>query len=221
MGIKEIIIAGTTGFSVMIKKMVEQESVFKVIGFTTKRELIKQNVIDNCPVFPEEELNNYLDDKKGVLNTLGYTKMNTLREDVHNKFIQEGFELVSYISPKANIFSDKIGKGCIVLPGAFIGPEVIIGDSCIVYSNVQLTHHINIADFCFIASNSTIGGNVEIQNHCFIGMNSTIRNKLQLAPYTLVGCASNVIEDVITPNSVIVGNPAKCLSNKKSLEVII
>ena len=221
MELRRIVIAGTTGFSVMIKRLIEKDNAFKVIGFTTQKNFIKDNIIDGCPVYPEEELHSILNNEEGILNTLGYSRMNTIREKVHIKYENEGFDIVSYISPKANVYTNRIEKGSLILPGAFIGPDVVIGKSCIIYSNVQLTHHINIEDFCFLAANSTVGGNTTIKNNSFIGMNSTIKNKITLASYTLVGCGSNIVNDVTEPYQVLVGNPAKCLNNKNSMETII
>ncbi len=213
----KVYIAGTTGFSEMISQIVTQESQYEVVGFCTKKELIREPILDGKPVVDEESLSTW---DGGILLTIGYSHMNTLREKVFFEYESRGFNIVSYVSSKANVYSKTIGKGSLILPGAFIGPDCRVGNGCVVYTNVQLTHHINVGDFSFIGSGCVIGGNVNIGHNSFIGMNSTIRNKACLAPYTLAGCGSNVLKSVNTDCGVVVGNPAKLL-NKNSMEVQI
>lgn len=156
-----------------------------------------------------------------VLNTIGYGKMNCIRERVNEELKNDGITLFSYISKNANIYSDDIGEGCIIMPGTYVGPYVSIGSSCIIYSNVSLTHHITIESNCFVASGCVVGGNVIIGHNSFIGLNSTIRNRVKLAPYTLVGCSSNVLIDNSVLGAVILGNPAHVIDNKDSRNSII
>lgn len=214
----KIFVAGTTGFSIMVSHIVAEEAQYEIEGFCTKKELIQESFLDGKPVVDENDLISW---EGGVLLTIGYTRMNGLREQILKKYQTMGMNIVPFISKKANVYSDKLGKGCIVLPGAFIGPSVNIGNGCIIYSNVQLTHHINVEDFCFIGAGAVVGGNVNIGHNSFIGMNCTLKNKVSLAPYTLVGCGTNIVRDIEEPNRVAVGNPARCLENKNSLNVKI
>ena len=58
MGIK-IFIAGTTGFSSMISRIIEEESQYEVMGFCTKKEYIQEPFLDGKPIVDEESLNSW------------------------------------------------------------------------------------------------------------------------------------------------------------------
>lgn len=135
---------------------------------------------------------------------------------------EEGYKLCTFISANANVYTDKIGDGSIIMPGAFVGPYVELGVSDIIYANVSLTHHITIGDFVFIGSGCVVGGNVKIGDNCFVGLNSTIKNKAKISSYTLIGSGTNVLSSITEgKGAVYVGNPARCLADKRSVDVKI
>lgn len=221
MGLKYII-NGTTPFSSMIRKIIEADGGGNVLCFTTLRKFIKSSQIDGLPIVATEDLPRVFDiSEVSVVNTVGYSKMNTVREKAQSELDSFGLRTVSYISPKANVYSKDIENGCIIMPGAFVGPDVKIGKGNIIYSNVSLTHHITIGDYNFIASGCVLGGNIRIGNNCFIGLNSTLRNRLNIPSFTLIGCSSNVVKNIETENSIWLGNPAKMVEGRKSIDVVI
>ena len=221
MELTHLIINGTTRFSSMIASLIELEGIAKIVAFTTKRSLITDESIDGKRVVPFEDLCSVFDKNTHfILNTIGYSKMNTIRERVNRDIEQLGFRPFSYISKRAFVSvepDDLLSKGCIIMPNAFVGTNVIIGESVVIYNNCSLTHDIVIEDNSFIASGCVIGGNVVIGRNSFVGMNSTIKNRVHLAPFSLVGCGSNVIKSIDEEKRVIVGNPARILEIKDSL----
>lgn len=223
MELKRIIINGTTPFSVVIKRIIEQEmGIGIVLGFTTLRKLINEYILDDLPIIATEDIPSlYNRNDIVIVNTVGYSKMNTLRKKAQIELEELGLNITTYISSKANVYSNKVGRGSIIMPGSFVGPDVEIGTCNIIYSNVSLTHHITIGDYNFIGSGCVLGGNIRIHDNCFIGLNSTLRNRLVIPSYTLIGCSSNVVKSIEGENSVWVGNPAKQIINRLALETII
>ena len=219
-----LIINGTTKFSTMIAHLIEMEGLANVIAYTTARRFINKTILCGKDVVPFEELTDCFDKQKvRILNTIGYSKMNTLRERVNTEIEESGFSQYSYISSKAFVAIDKselADKGCIIMPNAFIGTDVHIGKSTVVYSNCSLTHDIIIEENVFLGSGCVVGGLVKIGRNSFIGMNSTIRNRISLAPFTLVGCGSNVIRNVENERCIVVGNPAKVQIGKESINAL-
>lgn len=224
MELTQLIINGTTKFSTMIAELVEMEGLAKVVAYTTKRCFINEPMIGGKEVVPFEELNDRFDNRSvRILNTIGYSKMNTIREQVNNDIAATEIRLFSYISKRAFIaapIEDLMTSGCIIMPNAFIGSNVQIGKSTVVYSNCSLTHDIVICDNVFLGSGCVVGGNVVIGKNSFIGMNSTIKNRVSLGAYSLVGCGSNVLRTIEEERCVIVGNPAKVLIGKDSMNSI-
>lgn len=208
----------------MVARLVEQEGLAEVIAYTTARQFVTKKMLEGKQVIPFEDFADRFDKRDvRILNTIGYTKMNTLRERVNNEIEESGFTSCSYISPRAFVTinqSELVNKGCIIMPNAFIGNDVHIGKSTIIYSNCSLTHDIVIEDNVFLGSGCIVGGNVRIGRNSFIGMNSTIKNRISLAPYSLVGCGSNVLRSIEDERCVIVGNPAKILMDKDSMDLL-
>jgi len=222
MEVTQLVINGTTKFSTMVAKLIEMEGLAEVVAYTTAKRFINETTLEGKLVVPFEELADRFDKRDvRILNTIGYSKMNTVRERVNNEIEESGFAQYSYISKHAFVASPLsclLSAGCIIMPNAFVGPEVKIGKSTVVYSNCSLTHDIVIEDNVFLGSGCVIGGNVRIGRNSFIGMNSTIKNRISLAPFSLVGCGSNVLKTVEWERRVIVGNPAKVLDGKNSMD---
>jgi len=92
------------------------------------------------------------------------------------------------ISPTA-----RIGVNTVIMPGVFVGHEVVIGDNCIIYPNTVIYDYCQIGNDVIIHANSVIGsdafyfkrrlskleklescGNVVIENNVEIGAGCTI-----------------------------------------------
>ena len=171
-----IIIVGTTSFSQTLYKILKKEAI-NVIAFSTYKEFIKEYEIEGLPVIAFEDINNLFE--KGtykLLNTIGYTNMNSIRKKVYLDIKKYDYPIYTFISKEAKVYSEDIGDGSIIMPSAFIGPYVKIGICNIINPSCTLTHHINIGNYNFIGWGATCGGSVEIGNHCFIGLHSTIKN---------------------------------------------
>lgn len=216
----KVIIIGTSIFSEDICQIIQFEQMADVLAYCTYQAFMDICQIGNLPVVAFEELSSRYDmSNVHLLNTIGYSKMNIIREKVFEDCIKLDYQIYTYISPKAIVYTDCIGLGSIIMPNAYIGPNVFIGKANIIWNNVALTHRITIGDFNFICANCTIGGNVNIKNNCFLGLNATIKNGVVIADRTLIGSSSNVLHSTEL-GLTYVGNPAKC-TNRKSIDVLI
>lgn len=117
------------------------------------------------------------------------------------KILYLNYKWVNFITGIQLPIGTKIGKGlkfphysCIV-----ISKRTIIGDNCTIYQGVTLGKTAlgcpKIGNNVIICANATVVGNVNIGNDAFIGAGAV------------------VIHDV-PDNSVVVGNPAKIVSDK-------
>lgn len=128
MEVVQLIINGTTRFSMMVARLVEMEGLANVVAYTTLKRFINEPTLDGKEIVPFEDLKSRFDNEKVcVLNTIGYSKMNTVRERVKDEIVESGFVNYSYISPNAFVAIDHSilsNKGCIIMPNAFIGTNV-------------------------------------------------------------------------------------------------
>ncbi len=92
-------------------------------------------------------------------------------------------------------------------------------ENTIIHSYVKTDDHVHIAHNCeigektIITACSEISGSVLIGKRCWLGPNCSIMNKIKIGDYSLIGLGAVVVKDV-TPNCVMVGNPAKFLKNR-------
>lgn len=216
----ELIILGTTMYSATTRKILEKEGV-RVLGYSTYRDYIQENEYDGLPVYPFEELDFIFGvGEFMVINTIGYSNMNKIREKVYYDTKKKGYKLYTFISKSALVYTDDIGEGSLIMPNAYIGPYVKLGACCVVNPGTQLSHHITMGNFNFIGRGVIVGGDVEICNNCFIGLHSTIKNKVRISNFTIVGSGSNVIKST-EENCVYVGNPARKVEGKGALSTKI
>lgn len=195
----KIVIFGATQFSSMLHQIIERESAAKIVAYTINENYISDKSIkhyNKYPLVPFEEIENiYPPSDYKILNSIGYLKMNSIRQSTTGNCINKGYEIFSFISKDARVFSDLNGIGNIVLPGAFIGYDVEVGNSNIFYTGCLLTHHVKVKNNSFIAAGCTIGGYVTIGSNCFLGLNSTIKNRVNINDYSLVGASTYISKD--------------------------
>ena len=218
---KQIVIFGDTIFSEELKNIISLEcGNDKVIAFTIDSKYKKSEEFCGLPIYPFEQLEQYIDvTNTEILLTIGYNNMNQLRKVKYEECKSRGFMVHTYISQKAIVYSDKIGEGCIIMPGVYIGPFCMLGNCNIIKACCSLPHHINIGNFNWIAGGCSYGGDVLQGNNCFVGIGSTIRNGISIADKTFVGAHSYLSSDSIYEGAY-VGSPAKIISGKKSVEII-
>lgn len=216
-----IIIVGTNPYSLTLHKILQKEGI-NVIAYSTYKEFITEKEIEGLPIVAFEDIDSlYEKDTYKLLNTIGYSKMNSIRSKVYYDIKNKKYPIYTFISKDAYVITPEfIGEGSIIMPMSYIGPFVKTGVCNIVNPQCNLSHHIEIGDFNFIGRGTISGGSVKIGNHCFIGLHSTIKNKIDIADYTLIGAGSNVLKST-EPYSVNVGNPARQLIGKNSLETKI
>lgn len=221
---REIYIIGTTDFSFMVGEFIELENQYNIIGYAVSASEVAKNIIRcqdrKVKLFCLEDiLKQKRDNQLYLLNTIGYTKMNSTHEKISDLCRENGATMINFISKNALNYGIIKGTNNLILPGAYIGTNVFLENDNIVYAGTVLTHDIQIGNNNFIAANCTVGGNVKVKNNCFIGMGSTIKNGVNINSYTLIG-AGCYVKNNTKAESVIV--PSKSVElNKKSIEMKI
>lgn len=218
---KKIVIFGDTMFSEELKNIISLEcGNDKVIAFSIDSKYKKSEEFCGLPIYPFEQLEQYIDvTNTEILLTIGYNNMNQLRKIKYEECKSRGFMVHTYISQKAIVYSDKIGEGCIIMPGVYIGPFTTLGICNVIRSGCVLSHHEKIGDFNWIADGCTYGGRVVQDNNCFVGLGSTIRNSVSIADQTFIGAHSYLSSNTMK-EGVYIGNPAKIKPNTTSHNII-
>lgn len=159
--------------------------------FIVDKEYISSPMYDNTTVISTEKFFKlYSPDDTNVFLGVGMPKMNKIRERLFEKFHSNGFAFQKYISPFANVLSDKIGEGTTVFAGVNIGPNVKIGKGNHFEMGVTISHDCTIGDYNFFAPGCSLCGDITIDKGSFFGANCTVKNSIKIGSYVLIGAGS-------------------------------
>ena len=109
------------------------------------------------------------------------------------------------ILPNSNIYTDKIGKGCVIEHYVLLSNNVSTGKGCLILTGSIIGHTSKLGNFCNIGTNVTISGNVKIGNKVVIGSQSFISNNIKICDNVVIAPGSVVLRN-ITKSGVYNGN---------------
>ncbi|MCJ7551359.1 MAG: hypothetical protein MUQ30_16925 [Anaerolineae bacterium] len=123
--------------------------------------------------------------------------------------------LASLIAPAAFVAGTaRICRGSVIYPNCFIGHNAVLGERSFVLSGGVINHDGYLEDDVTVCSGVTLAGFVHVETGCYLGQACTIKQYLRIGRGSLVGMGSVVIHTV-PPNSVMVGNPARRLRDRR------
>ena len=132
---------------------------------------------------------------------------NKLRKEKTQEVKKYGYDLISYVSSKAIVFSS-IGENCFIMENNTIQPFVSVGNNIIMWSGNHIGHHSKINDNVFFSSHVVLSGHCNVESYSWFGVNSTIRNNIKIAEGTFVAMSSSIVSDT-EPYKKYMGNPAR------------
>jgi sugar O-acyltransferase (sialic acid O-acetyltransferase NeuD family) len=198
-----LLIYGTGLIAEVAKYYFDNDSPYFVEAFTNAREFIKDDTFCQLPIFEFDDLD--LAQKfphRNLFIAIGHQGQNDIREKRFDESLTRGFNLISYISSKAHVFSQYIGRNAFILENNVIQPFTLIGNNCTLWSGNHIGHHSIIADHSFITSHVVVSGNCKIENNCFIGVNATVFDGVTVGKNSIVG-AGSVVRKSIPENTII------------------
>lgn len=209
----DVILFGNGKITEVAYNYLKIDTDYNVVAFCIHDEYLNENSksFDNLPLikFSEVEVL-YPPDKYLFFAPFSGTNMNKLREKIYNQIKEKNYKFISYISSKANIFTQEIGENCFILEDNTIQFGVKIGNNCVIWSGNHIGHHSTIEDHVFLTSHIVISGSSLIGKYSYIGVNASLRDSLIVAPNTLIGMGSVMTKDS-EEYGVYVGNPGKMI----------
>jgi sugar O-acyltransferase (sialic acid O-acetyltransferase NeuD family) len=123
-------------------------------------------------------------------------------------------KLISLVDPSAFVSrTAKVGRGCVVYPGCFIGLQAKLGDLVFLLANSVLNHNVVLEDRVIVTSGVVLAGGVHVEENCYLGQSCSIREKLRIGKGSLVGMGAVVVKDV-PADCIVAGNPARKLKDR-------
>lgn len=114
---------------------------------------------------------------------------NAVREELHARVREAGFELFSVIHPMAFVSpSAVLDEGCAVMAGAVVGTEAQLGAGVIVNCGATIDHHCRVESFghlgvnACMAGGSVLGHGAWMQAGSALGYGVKVASEVVLAP---------------------------------------
>jgi sugar O-acyltransferase (sialic acid O-acetyltransferase NeuD family) len=173
------------------------DSIYKVAAFTVDRDYIKEDTFLGLPVVPFEDIESiYPPDEFKMSIFISYRKMNSLRAEKYGLAKEKGYQLIGYISSRANTWPGLVvGENSFIFENSVIGPFSKIGNNVVIAGSF-IGHHCVIKDHCFVSPNAVVLGSTTIEPYCLIGANSTIRDGgITIARECIIGAGVYIAKD--------------------------
>ena len=200
------IIFGTEDVSQLAKFYLERDSEEHTpVAFCVDGDYLTDTQIDGLPVVAFEEAEKWF--PKGTHQFFAPLYDNKLRERKAKEIKDKGYQLTSYVSSKATVWSS-VGENCFVMEDNTIQPYVELGNNIIMWSGNHIGHHSVIKDNVFFSSHVVLSGHCIVEPYCWLGVNATIRDHITLAEGTFIAMSSMVTKRT-KPYKKYMGAPAK------------
>ena len=216
---KKVIIFGIGNIAEVAHYYLTNDTDHQIVAFSCEKSFLVGSDKFGLPVVAFEGLETLYPPADYLLFApCSGTNLNRYRERIYNEGRAKGYSFLTYVSSKANVYTEDIGENCFILEDNTIQPYTKIGNNCVLWSGNHIGHHSTIEDHVFITSHVVVSGSCLIRKYCYLGVNAALRDNIVLEEGTVVGMSASVNKNT-NGNAVYIGVPAKLF--KKCDETII
>lgn len=206
-----LIIYGVNMQAQTLYTMITRENQAQVEAFVVDSAYKKQQELLGLPVHEAEKMRDLFPPERfKVCLSFGYKNMVRNREE---KFLQckdWGYEIYTFVSSNAIVYTKEIGEGCNIYPGTVVMPFAKVGEGCFLETGCVVAHHTEIGAFNFVAPGAHFCGTVKTGKNCFFGGACEVVNSCTIGDSCFVAAGAKVSHD-IAPQSVVVPAKSSCL----------
>ncbi len=184
---KDLIIFGTGKIAQVAYYFLRNKN--NIAAFTVDRNIMADKTLFNIPIIPFDAIQDlYPPEQYKMFVSVGYQRMNKLREEKYNEAKQKGYDFVNYIHPSVEWHENiEMGENNMIMDQVSIQPFVKIGNNNFFWSNSVVAHMSCVEDNCWITSGATIAGGSTIKSNAFIGVNAAIGNHITIERENFIG----------------------------------
>ncbi len=207
---KGLIIFGTGKIAEVVHYYATEECGLNVVAFAVDEKYKQQSTFMNLPVESFDSIEKkYSPQDFELFVSVGYHDLNKLREARCKEAVEKGYELISIVSPKANVPKNvKVGRNCFIMPPDIVHPCVTIGDNVFIWSGAMVGHHSTISDNCWLTSCCNISGNVTLGKNTFVAVNATIGHGVTIGVECFIG-ANSLVTKSLDDKKVVISESTK------------
>lgn len=217
---RRAIIFGTGVFAEVLFFFLKQDGNMKIGGFTVDSKYRETDSYMGLPLVDFEMADEMFPPMEyGIYICMGYTGMNSVREQKFCEADKKGYEILSYRHRSAIVNAESMGRGNIIFENVTIGPFCEIGDGNVFYPCANIAHNTKMKSFNYYSLSAAVAGNVDIGSGCFFGNNCSIKDNVHIADKTLVGAGCYIGRNT-EPYEVYVPSKSVKLAGKKSTDFL-
>lgn len=138
----------------------------------------------------------WIKDKEEIFVFNSIARNPELRSLTTKKLESLGAKFLSLVSPEIDISYVKIGSGCLVDSGCYIGAKTTIGNHSMVLANAMIGHDSKIDKNCFIGTGANIQGHVTIGKNSFVAAGAIIAPGVTIGANCKIGFNSIITNDI-------------------------
>ena len=204
----KLIILGAGDHAKVVIATIEAQARYKVFGLLDDDNTKHQKKWFGHQVLGgDDQLTRLLE--QGVSKAVVAVGDNQNRARLAKRAVGLGFELVTVIHPTAVILGGShIGKGCVILPQAYVGADALLGIGTLLSVGAMIAHDCIVGDWCQLCPGARLGGHVRLEDYSLIGMGASVLPGVTVGRQAVVGANAAVIGDV-EDLATVVGVPAR------------
>ena len=193
---QEIVLLGAGGHCKSSIDVIENESIFSILGIVDKDGSITESVLDYDVIGTDKELESIIKRCPYVLVTVGQIKSPEIRISLfkRSKSIGAIFPVIksrtSYVSKSA-----QIGEGTILFHHTLINTSAQIGTNCIINSKALIEHDSEVGSNCHISTGAILNGGVIVEDRCFIGSGVIVHEGVKIGSDSIISAGAIVRKD--------------------------
>jgi len=220
---QRVVLFGAGHYAAAVAAEIMDDGSLDLVAHTVDRDFVLASQVcrqGTLPVIPFDEVEaRYPPDSNRLLVVLGYGRMNGLRQDRVQAALEKGYELASWVSRRATVWSGlDIPPNCLIFPGAIVRPYATLSIDTSIGNGSIVSHHAAIGSHTSLANGAVTGGGVRVGCRSWLGLSSVVRDGVTIAERTFVGAGAVVVADT-EPDGVYVGVPARRQQGVSAIDV--
>jgi len=108
-----------------------------------------------------------------------------------------------------------IGEGSMIMQGATVQVHARVGSHVIVNTGARIDHDCELSEYVHVAPGVVLCGRVKVGEGAMVGAGAVVLPGVSIGAWATVGAGAVVTKDV-DEGAVVMGNPARVISNLKS-----
>lgn len=207
---KDLILFGTGKIADVVHYYAVNDCGFNVVAFTVDAGFITSDTFLGIPVIPFDRIEKECPPSAcDMFVAVGYHDLNRLRAEKCTQALAKGYNLVSIVSPKADLPGNvKHGHNCFIMPPSLVHPCTEIGNNVFIWSGAMVGHHSKIGDNCWLTSCCNIGGGVQVGCNTFLAVNATTGHSVKIGDKCFLGANTLVVKD-LSDGQVVIAETSK------------